>query len=154
MRLLEKLAEAGSQDPVLINFARRATQFALEKNALEEAQGVLHMVQDAVRYTQDPITAELVTDPRTLVRQIEAGHQAYGDCDDMSALVAAMLLAIGIPCRFVTYGSKPKQPWEHIYLQMFDNRSRRWLNVDPIMKDKALGWIGPSGVRTTFGVMA
>jgi transglutaminase-like putative cysteine protease len=152
--LLQDLAVKASQDPVVIGFARRATQFAREKNPLEEAQGVLFAVQDAVRYTQDPITAELVADPRLLVRQIESGvYPVYGDCDDMAALTASLLMAIGYPVRFITYGKNASSEWEHIYLQMNDPMTGGWIDIDPIMKDKPLGWSPPSGNKVAFGAM-
>jgi len=151
--LLQQLAYQGSQDPVLIGFARRATVFAQEKDPLEEAQGVLSMVQGTMRYTQDPVSAELVTDPRILVRQIESGQTAYGDCDDMATLTAAMLMAIGHPVRFVTFGRDPRGSWEHIYIQMYDALRNNWVSVDPIMKDENLGYSPPGGTNVAFGVM-
>lgn len=151
--MLEKLALAGSQDPVLIQFARNATAFTMEKDPLEEAQGVLHMVQSSVRYVQDPLTAELVTDPRTLVRQIESGRMAYGDCDDMVTLTAAMLLAIGHPIEFVTYSTVPGKPWEHIYLRMYDTYRNRWFSIDPIMKNHTIGFEPPGGEKVMFGAV-
>ncbi len=71
--------------------------------------------------TAEPFTAWLKRDdiPETLVRPIDMRMMAepQGDCDDFSMMIRARLLALGIPCKFVTVAVDPQDPerFSHVY---------------------------------------
>jgi hypothetical protein len=60
----------------------------------DETLAIARFVKDRVRYVRDINGVETVTDPLTLIDQIKRG-EAQGDCDDMSLLIATLLLSIG-----------------------------------------------------------
>ena len=61
----------------------------------------------------------------TLIRPVdEAGLAApFGDCDDFAMYGAAHLLALGVPCSFVTVAAMAENPaiYSHVYLVAYPN---------------------------------
>lgn len=53
-------------------------------------------VKSKVQYVRDPVDAEALHDPVTFYeRRLRSGLPVYGDCDDMSTYLAALLKSIG-----------------------------------------------------------
>lgn len=107
-----------------------------------EALAIGRFVQANVRYVKDPLGVELLTDPVTLLDQISQGT-AQGDCDDMSLLIATLLLSIGIRSKFrmARYTGK-RGPFQHIYVVVYESnahRVRRRVVLDAILKDQPIG---------------
>lgn len=126
----------------------RAKQ-APEKNYTAEAVALGEWVRDNIRYVKDVYGQETLSYPEEL-----AFNSRGGDCDDMSTLLSALLGSIGIPSRFVTIGVTPVQ-FSHVYLQA--KPKDRWITMDPIMKDKQMGWEVPQArqaIRKVYPVNA
>ena len=64
-----------------------------------------------------------------------------GDCDDFVILLGALLLSIGWTVRMVISG-REKNSFNHIYLQCWEPREKKWITADASMKY-------PLGVETT-----
>lgn len=79
--------------------------------------------RDRIRYVEDPPGLEQVSD---FQRTTEAGQ---GDCDDKAVWLAAALLSLNIPVRFVvqSYG----ETWDHVYLEFYDWAQLHWVALDP-----------------------
>lgn len=125
--------------------------FKNSHNYLDEAKALGQFVQSRVRYVKDPVGIEQLHDPLTLIEQMERGV-AVGDCDDMSLLLATMLLSIGHQPYFRTVRYKTKTgPYNHIYVVVYDRnltgnsnfKNQMRLVLDPIVKDRAIGFEVP-----------
>lgn len=103
--------------PLIVSKARRtAWQVAKLAPKLQGAslaqtlKNVSAFVLDHIKYVKDHPEHEQVRSPRRTI------HDAKGDCDCMSVLIAALLINLKIPFRFrvAKYGSS--QEWSHIYI--------------------------------------
>lgn len=138
-RSLERIANPTVQQVVdgMVKFALRdsTTEFVLNlRNAIcnglasgdyaGEALACYYWVHQNIRYVRDPQTAEYVRDSKRLV---EAGA---GDCDDMSVLLAALLIACGNKVSFalVTFRGAP-QP-SHVFVML--HTPKGFVPMDPV----------------------
>jgi len=94
-------------------------------------------VRDRIRYIRDIQGVETVADP---LRTLQYG---YGDCDDKTTLLAAMLESIGHPARFVAMGQLPGM-FNHVFLEVL--LEGEWISLDPTEPVKA-GW-RPKGIAS------
>lgn len=113
---------------------------------LKEAEVLAKFVQQNVRYVRDTLGVEQLHSPLLLIDDIKKGC-AQGDCDDMSLLLATLLLSIGVQpyFRMVRYKSY-SGPFNHIYVVVHEkNRNSRRSRVvmDCIVKDKSIGYEVP-----------
>jgi hypothetical protein len=110
---------------------------------LDECKAIGEYVRRYVRYIKDPHGMEQLTDPVLLVKMIQEGR-AMGDCDDISLLIATLILAIGHQpyFRFVKY-KKKHGPFNHIYIIVHENnlgQKKQRFVLDGIVKHKPLGY--------------
>ena len=114
---------------------------------LSEARAIGEYVQSRMRYVKDPVGIEQLHDPLTMIEQISRGIGA-GDCDDMSLLIATLLLSIGIRPYFrcVRYRTRWGH-YNHIYVVVYEKnlpqKKDSRLVLDAIIKDKPIGFEVP-----------
>lgn len=109
-----------------------------ERDYAGELRALQNWVRDEIRYTRDPVGAEMVQTPkRTLVT-------GMGDCDDKSTLLAAMLQSVGIPARFAAVGMDG-QPYSHVFVEA--KLGTRWIPCETIVPGKEPGWYPPGVTR-------
>lgn len=99
----------------------------------QQAQSLYYYVRDNIAYVQDPIGVETVQSPENTVKL------RAGDCDDHSALIAALSMAIGIPARFRVIGVHNDR-FAHIFPEL--NLSGRWIPCDTTIR-KYFGYRAP-----------
>lgn len=104
-----------------------------QKNFLGEVKTLHRYVQNNIRYMNDIRGVETVQSP---VKTLEYG---YGDCDDKSTLLAAMLEATGHPSRFVAVGKAPGK-FTHVYVETLVGK--RWFPLETTEPVPA-GWAPP-----------
>lgn len=137
--LVARLVMEGAKDFVVrqtaIGILRRAGVPA--KDRLGEARALFRWVQRNIRYTRDILTVELLHSARRML-ELRAG-----DCDDMTILLSAMLLATGHPVRLVLAGFDPRRPhaYSHIYPEV--HVAGRWIAVDATL-DGPMGTAPPA----------
>lgn len=107
------------------------------KDYLSEILAISHFVESHTRYMRDPATVELVRDPALVASQLLSGETPQLDCDDMSALLAALLMAAGCRVRLVTVAfrnafHKNQRQYSHIYVEAQEPRTGTWIVVDPV----------------------
>lgn len=107
------------------------------KDRLGEVQALFRWVQREVRYTRDILRVETLHTARRML-ELRAG-----DCDDMTILLGAMLLATGHPVRLALAGYAPDRPhaYSHIYPEVLVHGC--WIPADATMP-YALGWEAPA----------
>jgi hypothetical protein len=141
---MKKLAHEAAGDPVIQKLARL---IVLQANVpshyyADEASAIGSYVKNKVRYSRDPEGYEQLQTPELLIRDIQNGT-AQGDCDDMSLLSAALLLAIGHQpyFRMVRYDA-PSGPYAHIYTVDYDTNPGQGMQrivLDCILKTQPIG---------------
>lgn len=128
------------------------------KDYLSEILALYYWVCANVRYCNDPRTIELVRSPREVVMRINqmtpklaravtqlrgrACGDKYGwkpslDCDDMTALFVALMLAVGREVRVITVAFRDaffagQRQYQHVYVQVREPRTMQWIVLDPV----------------------
>ncbi|HZJ67653.1 MAG TPA: transglutaminase-like domain-containing protein [Kofleriaceae bacterium] len=126
------------------------------KDYLSEILAIYYWVLSHARYSNDPRTIELVRAPRELLPRLQANvnrlrdvfakgsmHGTWKpslDCDDLTCLLAALFLIVGREVRIVTVAFKNaffagKRQYQHVYLQVREPRTNRWIVLDPVAAD-------------------
>ena len=114
----------------------------------DEAIAIADYVKNNVRYVRDPKGIEMLTDPLTMIDKIKQ-EKAFGDCDDMSLLIATLLLSIGHSPKYaIVKYKKDLKSFQHIYVVNYtrnhgDNKTRR-IALDAIVKQYPIGFEVPS----------
>lgn len=107
------------------------------KDYLSEILAVYHFVLTRCRYTRDPRTVELVKSPHRIVMELLSGRRPMIDCDELTALLAALLLSLGCSVRIVTVAFKDmkykgQRQYSHVFTQALEPKSGKWITVDPV----------------------
>ena len=136
-----KLIKNFKDDPNIILFSRRITSelYSYRKgkeyrlySELSECFALYYFVYSKVRYVRDPYKKEIIFTPLLLLQQLEKYGKAFGDCDDQTALLGALLASLGYAVRCQLVGI---ERFSHIYPEVFIPSLSRWFVVDPIAKD-------------------
>lgn len=80
-----------------------------------QCAAVLAWVNRKVRYVADPRGIETLHDPRIIAAGIRNRTQVYGDCDDLSMYLAALLKTVGLAPRFRAVGYNGRN-FSHVYV--------------------------------------
>lgn len=114
METMTALINAAYLDPVIRDQAVSATAHCQRVKRCQCAS-ILAWVKRKMHYVSDPTDVEALHNPVLIARAIAAGRQVYGDCDDFSMYVAALLKSIGLRpvLRAVGYN---RGPFQHIYV--------------------------------------
>lgn len=112
---MKSLVYGAMLDPVIRDQAAYAMAGCDKGNRACIAASMLAWVNRVMRYVPDPSGAELLHDPRLMAHGIANKKQVYGDCDDMSLYLAALLKSVGQRpiLRAVGYDGKP---FSHVYV--------------------------------------
>lgn len=138
---MRELVNQCKVDPNLRQVATTIAFLQPEKDYRAEAEAIFNEVRDGVRYMRDVHAIETLADPKiTLASRL-------GDCDDQSALLAALLESIGIPTRFVVAGYSGPY-YEHVYLQAWLDGDG-WVDMDAT-EPHPMGWAPPDPTVIAF----
>lgn len=142
IKAMSELAFRASTDPRVIEAAQNVVRAVPERDDMATFAAVLRDVRARMRYTHDPLGAELVKDPAYVIGMSDSWgiEKEPMDCDDASTLAASMLGALGYRTQFVTVAADPGRPseWSHVYLRAQRNDGR-WVPIDPIVREFGLG---------------
>lgn len=147
---MSRLAMEGSMDPVVVHAAQQAVRPFRERDPDSDFAAILADVRRRMRYTHDPLGAEVVKAPRFVIDNTGMGQMPEPmDCDDASTLTAAMLGAIGYQTKFVTVAVDRARPqeWSHVYVAA-RHPEGRWVALDPIVLEFEAGDEVPAGQLT------
>ena len=134
--IMRKLAEEASGDAQFLRFVIDTVRAVPAYDDMGEVRAIFDWVRRNIRFTKDPLTKEKLTPPMDLL------DLRAGDCDDISTLMAAMLLAIGYPAKFVTAAADDAAPndFSHVYVKAeVPPGSGNWVALDAARPDATLG---------------
>lgn len=146
VRVMSEVAHARAFHPLVRGLALKIIQFygVRSHDFINEAKAIGDYVRQKVRYVRDCKNVEQLHDPLTMIDQITQGA-AQGDCDDMSLLIATMLLAVGHQpfFRVVEY-RRNSGSFNHIYVVDYEKsgpgKKRKRVVLDAIVKHMPIGF--------------
>lgn len=144
LKIMRTFARNAIRDPAMIvrNQAEHILNAAgvAPRAYMQELIALQEFVRDQISYTQDPEDVEMVQTPQKTL------ESARGDCDDEATLLAALLLSIGHPARFVAVGFN-NEPLSHVLVE--SKVADQWLPAETILAGVSVGWY-PSGVTSRY----
>jgi hypothetical protein len=141
LEAMTALALDGSRNPSVRNAAIRSLR-GIGPDTASQARRLTRFVQ-ALEFRRDPIGAELVQEPLVTLQDVRAG-----DCDDLSTLLAALLLSVGIPASFILSRDDRAHPREFSHVLVSAHTEDGVLFLDPSRRDGQLGPVSLTGATT------
>lgn len=120
LKAMRQLARVSAYDPQVRRVALDITNGIAGKNSLGQIAALDAWLRRMVRFTRDPRGAELLIDPRTMIREVlTVGGPLRLDCDDAATLSASLGLSIGLRARFVVVAFlSPTAPYAHVWTEL------------------------------------
>ena len=144
VEVMRHLIDEALADQNFVNLAVRIVKTVPAYQDAGEVQALYKWVKQNIRFTKDPVTKEKLYPPQQLLK-IKAG-----DCDDISMLLGAFLMAVGYPARLITIGANPSQQNEfsHVYIEAeVPPGSGQWIPMDAARVDSEFGVAPPNYFR-------
>jgi Transglutaminase-like superfamily len=135
-------AALDSQSNLAVRQLAEASCASLDsKDYTSEYLALYNLVLQRCRYMRDPRTVELVRAPYLVASEILQGGRPNLDCDDMSALLGALVLAVGGAVRYVTVAFRNafyngERQYSHVFAQALEPRTGLWITLDPVAAEK------------------
>lgn len=136
LKHMRQLTQAGKMNFRLRDLANNITAGATPKNWEEEIGVIFDFVRIRIRYALDPNDLELIQGPAQTLRL------GYGDCDDMSILLATLLESVGHLCAFMAIGFQEVGEYSHVIVICSGAGETEWIALDPTEPHPA-GWFPP-----------
>lgn len=135
---IKKAALTAQQHYSVRQLAEDICKDVRSKDYLSEMLAIYHYCCANANYRRDPRTIELVKAPWKIIEEeLFRGRKPQIDCDDFSALLAALLLSMGASVRVVTVAFKHmkyagQRQYSHVFVQAYEPRSAKWITLDPV----------------------
>ena len=141
LRAMIGYARTGKLDPKIMDLAERITAGIPPEDHRSQMIAVLNWIQANMTFVEDSQEAarlfgttgdvEMVKGPTSVLET-----RRY-DCDCIATFIAALIMSLGIPARFVVVGFSPyemtgPEGLEHVYAQGHDNATGKWMVIDPV----------------------
>jgi len=112
LRAMRRFAKEGARNIIIREQALACIRgLPGHKNFSGQVRALHRFVQTRIQYVRDIVGVETVQTPQMTLRY------GQGDCDDQATLMAALLLSIGHPARFVAIAVIPGAPFSHVYTE-------------------------------------
>lgn len=95
--------------------AVHAVQGCAPSNKVCQQASLLSWVKRKMQFIRDPEGVEALHDPVAVAIAIQQGKRPWGDCDDFSMYLAALLKSIGLPATLRAVGFNGR-PFSHVYV--------------------------------------
>jgi Transglutaminase-like superfamily len=135
------LVDEALRDPQINRLARDIVRSAPAFDDLAEANALYEWVRRNIRFTKDPVNKETLYPPAELLK-IRAG-----DCDDISMLLATLLMSVGYEARLMTVAASGDE-FSHVYVEA--NINGQWIPLDPARYDSQFGVAPPAFTRARW----
>jgi len=111
------------------------------KDYVSEYLACYNFLLQHTRYMRDPRRVELVKAPHVIAKQLLAGHRPSLDCDDLSTMLAALILSVGGNANFCTVAFRKMMyegqiQYSHVFTCAVEPRARTRIVLDPVAAEK------------------
>ena len=137
VRTMRQLIDQGGKDPRVITATRRVLMRVPERHHFGEVREIFDYVRDRVRFVNDPLQAEALTEPGTMIDDIRMRGMSSEDCDGHTVLLGSMLEAAGYQTELEVESYRADREPSHVKLATLISGGR--LSLDPSVKDKPMG---------------
>lgn len=144
---MRQLVDEALRDPSIIRLATDIVRSVPAFDDYAETNALYEWVRRNIRFTKDPVNKEKLYPPAELLK-IRAG-----DCDDISMLLATLVMAVGYPARLMTVAASPSSPeqFSHVYMEAeIPAGSGQWIPMDPARADSQFGVAPPMTYRSRW----
>jgi transglutaminase-like putative cysteine protease len=135
MYIMRELVRKSIDDRIVKETAVKIIRDIPPQDNFSQIKALFDYVRNNVKYVKDIYSVEEIQTPFRMIKNIEQ-KKAFGDCDDMSLLLASLLHNIGFKTRFVVIATTPKM-YNHIRTEVFYNNY--WLPLEATSK-KPIGY--------------
>lgn len=122
----------GEQSIVVYRATEHVVRGLQPKDYLSEILAIRNWVAEKVRYKNDPLAMETISDPERLIGEIAQHGRATADCDDIGTLMATMQRQVGREAQFITVGFGRPGKFSHVFVRVKEPKSGRWIVCDPV----------------------
>ncbi len=131
LAIMAALTQDAQLHPITRSTAVRI--LGLARNPTQYAQRVRTWVKSRMTLVDEAV--EMIARPEWMLEQV-GRTRLVGDCDDAAVLAAALVMALGIPVRFVAIAT-PEHPDEfmHVYPEAY--AGGEWTPFDPTTNQRA-----------------
>lgn len=158
LQQLAKITQASSVSPIVIQAARSIVQACPARDQRCEIASIFEAVKygtpawkplsTGVRYVNDPVFSDVFISPERLFAMWPDGGMS-GDCDEHTALIVAMLSALGYHAGLRAWGDD-SEDFTHVYAVVAypkgaDGSSQRVYGLDSTVPESTIGWEPPGG---------
>lgn len=150
--LMSELTRQSAQDWNVRHTASQIVKDCPHKDERCEILSVFNWVRDHTRFLKDPYGTEMLHRPVELLQFIQAEGQTQGDCDDLAALTASLLMSVGYPVGFRVISTRPDGRFSHVFSIVF--AKGQWWPLDATDRLHPAGWqVNPQYVSKQFDRM-
>ena len=139
---MRSLVDEALRDPSILRMAKDIVRGIPAFDDFAESQALYNWVRSNIRFTKDPVNKETLYPPAELL-QIRSG-----DCDDISMLMATLLMSVGHPARLMTVAAANSDEFSHVYVEGQING--QWIPMDPARSDSQFGVAPPAFTRARW----
>lgn len=132
--------------PLIRKQAMQAIQHCSVNDKICQQAALMVWVQRQMKFIRDPYGIEALHDPVMIAAAIEQKKQPYGDCDDFSMYLAALMRAVGLRANFRVVGFNGGK-LSHVYVtgpkgEKLDSTRNPWnMAVGEMLPEtSALNW--------------
>jgi transglutaminase superfamily protein len=138
LKIMRELTMGGVHDPAMRRHALSIVEHIPGKAWRWEIKCVFNWVRRNITYRLDATEAEQICTAKITMRNRQ------GDCDDMSIVLATLLMCIGHPCRFAAlgFGEPGDGEFSHVLVQTLAAGEAPWISLDPTEPNR-MGWFPP-----------
>ena len=104
LSLMKQMVQSSFLHPLIRRQAADAVRHCDSADTRCQCASILSFVQRSMRYVKDPVGVEALHDPIAIAHDVAKGGKPFGDCDDFSLYIAALLKSVGISCSFKAVG--------------------------------------------------
>lgn len=113
---MRSLINGAITDPIIRDQAAFATAHCPKGDRLCQCYSLLSWVKRKMHFTSDPKGVEALHTPQIIARAIHEGKFTYGDCDDFSMYLAALIKSIGMQPTLRAVGYDGNR-YQHVYVK-------------------------------------
>ena len=136
-QILVDFARKDRYAPLVVEVSRRIVAGVKAESqflrAVSEVYAVQEWVRSHVKYVEDPRGSEMTRSPLRILQAVERDGGTSGDCDDMAALVAAILESLGFEAMITiaSFRGRPAERATHVFCEVRGKGINNWVIVDP-----------------------